>query len=370
MGCWLGLVGQGADTTRLGVALGLLAWTVLIVLAFLEGMGFRILSLSVVGIHVRFLVAIPLMFLCETWVIPRMTEFSNYLVRSGLVPTDSLPTLAIEIRRVTRLKDSWLAEGLFVFFAFALPLMEMIVPLASRTGSWVTVLKLAGSRLPLATGWYLGFCLPLFRFLLLRWVWRLGIWWYFLWRVQKLDLRMFPTHSDSTAGLGYLDIVHENFAPLIVAISAIISAQFAEEIYSGTMAFEALYAWGPIVILLIAALFIAPLFMFCNKLWICRVNGMREYMTMATHYVNAFDTKWIRNQAASGESQLGSADLQSLADLTNSVNIVRGMRWIPISRRLTMQLSAAAIVPLLPLIFLKYPVDRVVVKLFQMLTGL
>ena len=93
-------------------------------------------------------------------------------------------------------------------------------------------------------------------------------------------------------------------------------------------------------------------------------------MGMASRYVNHFDRKWIRHDNPSGESLLGTADMQSLADLTNSVNVVREMRLIPAGRRILLTLSACTIMPLLPLVLLKYPVDQLVVQLFKTITGL
>jgi len=370
LGCRLGLVRGGTNTFRLGVALGLLAWGVLMLLALLQGFGHKVFSLAVIGVHVRLLVAIPLFFVCETWVVPRMAEFVRNIVRSGLVPETELPALASDIRRVGRMKDSWLAEVLFLILAFTWPLIGTVGDLQGKTGNWASILAQAGGRITLINGWYLMFCLPLFRFLMFRWLWRLGLWWYFLRRVEKLKLLLIPTHSDGTAGLGYLEVVQEHFIPLALAISAVFSASFAEGIFSGTMAFETLYRLIPMVLLLVAVLFIGPLFTFSPKLWVCRVTGLNEYMVMAHHYVDAFDRKWIRDEQASGESQLGTSDIQSLADLTNSVNVVRGMRWIPVGQRLMMGLAVSVIVPLLPLSFLKYPVDQLAVRLFQMLTGL
>jgi hypothetical protein len=86
--------------------------------------------------------------------------------------------------------------------------------------------------------------------------------------------------------------------------------------------------------------------------------------------VTAFDRKWIRDEKASGEAQLGTADLRSLADLTTSVNVVRGMQWIPASRTLVTAIVASAILPFLPLLLLRYPIDRLAARLFQALTGL
>ena len=370
LGCRLGLVRGTTNTVWLGLALGLLAWGVLVLLAILQGFGLKVFSLAVIGVHVRLLVAIPLFFACETWVGPRMAEFVRNIVRSGLVPETELPALASAIRRVGRLKDCWPAEVLFLLAVFAAPVIESFVQLPGSTGNWTSILDQAGGKLTWIHGWYLVFCLPLFRFLMLRWLWHLSLWWFFLWRVKKLDLHLIPTHPDSAGGLGYLEVVQEHFTPLAAAISAVFSASFAEGIFSGTMAFETLYRLIPMVLLLNAVLFLGPLFLFSAKLWICRITGWSEYMRMASRYVNNFDRKWIRGENASGESLLGTPDMQSLADLTNSVNVVRNMRIIPAGQRLMVQLAASAILPLLPLAFLKYPVADLAARLFQMLTGL
>jgi hypothetical protein len=370
LGCRLGLVRQGTNTVRMGVALGLFTWGVLSLLRLLEGSGSRLFALVVIGAPIRLLVAIPLFFLCETWVGLQMAEFSRYAVRSRLVRETSLPKLASDIRLVGRLNDSWLAELLFLVAALVLPLVELTAIVPGSTASWVLTMHLSGGRLSWADCWYLGFCLPLFRFLIFRWLWRLSLWWYFLWRLEKLELRLMPTHSDGAAGLGYLNVVHEAFGPLILAISAVCSAGFAEDISSGAMTFDSLYSSIPVVLLLNAALFIGPLFIFTRKLYICRWTGLSEYMAMASRYVNAFDSKWIRDEQATGESQLGTADLQSLADLTNSVNVVRGMHAVPFSRRLVVDHAVCVIVPLLPLVFLKYPISQVAAQLFHSLSGL
>jgi hypothetical protein len=371
LGCQLGLVREGTNTVWLGIALGLLAWGVLMLLALLQGVGHKIFSFAIIGIHVRLLLAIPLFFLCETLVAPRMAEFVRNIISSGLVSEAEMPALASDIRRIGRMKDSWLAEALFLLAAFTVPLIGMFANLpVGRTGSWVSILEQAGGKFTWVNGWYLVFCLPLFRLLMLRWLWHLGLWYYFLWRVEKLKLRLMPTHPDGAAGLGYLEVVQEHFIPLVLAISAVLSASFAEDISSGTMVFEVLYHLIPVVLLLNAVLFICPLLIFFRKLWVCRVTGLNEYMVMAHRYVDAFDRKWLRDESATGESQLGTADMQSLADLTNSVNVVRHMRLIPASRRIMMELAVSAMLPLLPLFLLKYPVTELAEKLFKILSGL
>jgi hypothetical protein len=368
LGCRMGLVRDGTNTVRLGVALALSVWPVLIVLALVQGVGEKIFSLGVIGGHVRFLVAVPLLFICETGVFPRMSEFVREIVKSGMVPKAELPELASLIRRVVRLNDSWISEALFFLVVFALPLIGPVAEVAAKMGNWGNFSEQGEGRL-YGVGWYHGICLPLFRFLLMRWLWRLGLWWYFLWRVAKFPLRLVATHPDRAGGLGFLELVQDHFAPLTVAIGAVYSASFAEAISTGTMPFEALGRLVPIVLGMVALLFVCPLFLFSSKLWLCRVNGWSDYMAMASRYVDAFDRRWVLDETATGESQLGTSDLQSLADLGNSMNVVQGMRLIPTSRRLVLGTVGFVLLPMLPLLLLKYPIDQLAAKLLQTLTG-
>src|SRR5206468_369942 len=104
---------------------------------------------------------------------------------------------------------------------------------------------------------------------LLRWLWRLALWCYFLWRVSRLELRLVPTHPDRAGGLGYLEFVHTGFAPLILALSAVQSASLAQDIVWGRMTFDAIYPSVAFVLIADAVLFLGPLYIFSRKLRKC-----------------------------------------------------------------------------------------------------
>ncbi|MDP2784787.1 MAG: hypothetical protein Q8O38_09390 [Sulfurimicrobium sp.] len=367
-GCRLGLVHGGTNTVALGLALGLIPWGVLVVLAVIESVGQQLFSLSAIGGHVRLLVLIPLFFLCESAVDPRVTAFVGTIVRSGVVPENALPALESAIARIVRWKDSWLPEAMCLLAAVLLSLIGTHMQLPGATATLEAGRAL--SDLPLVGQWYWIVCLTLFRFLMFRWLWRLGLWCYFLWRVSRLQLKLVPTHPDYAAGLGCLEVVQTHFTPLILAISAIQSASLAEEISRGAVAFEAIYPALALVLAVDAVLFLGPLFIFAPKLWACRIKGLSDYMEFASSYVNGFDQKWLGAGAHAREPLLGTADLQSLADLGNSINIVRNMRWVPMSLRLVKDFALAALLPILPLYLLKYPVAELAEKFFSRLTGL
>lgn len=367
LGVRWGLVRNGTNTVALGFAIGGLVWIVLVALAFLTGNSRRLSSLAVIGAHVRLLVVIPLFFLGESWVAPRWTTFVNMIASSGVVPKNVLPSLNSEVARITRWKDSWVPDALCFLVAVGGSLIAPHLPLHGATANYDARLDTPLSADEL---WYWFVCLTVFRFLILRWLWRLGLWSYFLWRVAKLKLHLVPTHPDCTAGLGYLQVVHMHFIPLVVAISAVQAASFAEEISTGRIPFEAIYPAVALILVADAVLFLGPLLIFTPKLWAAEVAGRRDYMDLAQTYVSAFERKWVRPENAPEEPLLGTSDLQSLADLANSVNVVRNVRWVPIGKGLLIGLAIAALAPLLPLLLLQHPIGELTQKFFIRLTGL
>src|SRR5208283_602071 len=129
----VGLVRQGENAFALGLALGLLSWSILLALALSEGVGHKFFSLSVIAAHVRLLLAIPLLFLCESLLDSRLREFVSLIVRSGVVPKNTLPALETEIARTNRWRDSWLPEAICLLATMLLTLFAAQLHLSGKT---------------------------------------------------------------------------------------------------------------------------------------------------------------------------------------------------------------------------------------------
>jgi len=100
--------------------------------------------------------------------------------------------------------------------------------------------------------------------------------------------------------------------------------------------------------------------------WACGVTSSG----VCRDYVRDFDQKWLKAKSRPQQSPLGTADLQSLADLGNGVNVVRAMRLAPMSARLVQDLLIVAVLPMLPLLLFKYPIADLMQKFFSSLVGL
>ena len=84
-------------------------------------------------------------------------------------------------------------------------------------------------------------------------------------------------------------------------------------------------------------------------------------------YTQSFDKKWIQGQVAEPEVLLGTADIQSLADLGNSYEIISEMKIVPVNRRIALGLLGAAVAPILPLLLFRFSLEDLFLKILNML---
>jgi len=100
---------------------------------------------------------------------------------------------------------------------------------------------------------------------------------------------------------------------------------------------------------------LAPLLVFSPRLARTKRIGLLEYGGLAQRYVRDFDEKWLRDRAATDEQLIGSGDIQSLADLGNSFEIVKGMKPVPFGKDTLLQLAVISLAPVAPLVLTMIP---------------
>jgi hypothetical protein len=166
-------------------------------------------------------------------------------------------------------------------------------------------------------------------------------------------------------GLGFLSSTVVALAPLLAAHGTLLAGTIAGRIfYEGTTLPEFTIELAVVVGFLLLVV-LGPLLLFAPHLAEARRFGLREYGTLAQRYVREFDDKWLRGGAAPGEPLVGSADIQSLADLGNSFEIVRGMRVVPFTRDTVLQLVAITVLPIAPLVLTMVPLEELLKRLLQ-----
>jgi hypothetical protein len=209
--------------------------------------------------------------------------------------------------------------------------------------------------------------LPVFQFLLIRWYFRIFMWARFLWQVSRIELRLVPTHPDRLGGLGFLAGTVHAFTVLAVAHGALLAGGLASRIFFVDASLLDYKIEIALLVVYMVCLVFGPLLVFAPQLAQAKRLGLREYGKLAERYVREFDAKWLRGGAPADEPLVGSGDIQSLADLNNSFEVVRTMRIAPVTRDAVFRLAAAVLVPIVPLALTIMPLEELVKKLFGIL---
>ena len=354
------------------IVISLFAWLPLLVLSAVEG---HVLGGTVaipflldVEAHIRFLVAMPLLIIAELVVYRRMRPLVQQFRERNLIPESAMTRFEGAIESAFRLRNSVLAEVLLIAFVYGVGILiiwRQYVALDAAT--WYAIPSAEGSKLSLAGMWYCYVSLPLFQFLLIRWYFRLFIWARFLWQISHIELSLVPTHPDRVGGLGFLANTVFAFTLLAVAHGALVAGQIANRVFFVGATLPDFKAEIAVVLILMLCAVLGPLLVFAPQLAQAKRKGLREYGTLAQRYVREFDRKWLRGGAPADEPFVGSADIQSLADLGNSYEVVRTMRIAPITRDAVVGLAAATLVPIVPLLLTMMPLEELLKKLFAIL---
>jgi hypothetical protein len=351
------------------IVISLFAWLPLLILSVLGGRAWgdavRVPFLTDIEVHVRLLLALPLLILAELVVHQRMRPVARQFLDRGLIPESSRARFDAAMASAVRLRNSVAAEVLLIAFVYVVGILYVWPRyFALNVGTWYAVLPTGGGRQLSAAGWWFVFLsLPLFQFILFRWYFRLFVWMRFLWQVTRCELSLVPTHPDRAGGLGFLSGTVVAFAPVLLAHGVLLSGLIADRIFFHGATLTDFKVQVVVIVAFLLIIVLGPLLLLMPHLAAARRVGLREYGTLAQRYVREFDDKWLRGGAPADEPLVGSSDIQSLADLGNSYELVRSMRAVPFTRDVVVQLAVITLLPVVPLLL-------TMVSLEELLKGL
>jgi hypothetical protein len=355
------------------IVLSLFAWLPLLLLSVLEGHvpagSVPVPFLRDIEVHIRFLVAMPLLIGAEFLVHSRMRPLARQFQERRLVSDSDIPRFDAAVASAARLRNSWIVELTLLALVYGVGVLFVWRHhVALDAATWYGTPTSTGRfHLSLAGRWFAYVSMPVFQFLLIRWYLRVFIWARFLWQVSRIQLHLVPTHPDRVGGLGFLGILTSAFVPLALAHGALLAGLIADRILfakAGLLDFKGEIAVVVVFMLLLA---LGPLLLFAAQLAEVKRTGLREYGTLAQRYVRDFDGKWLRGGAPADEPLVGSADIQSLADLGTGFDVVGTMSYAPITKDAVIQIVGATLAPIAPLVLTMMPLEQLVKTLARVL---
>ncbi|WP_024297541.1 hypothetical protein [Methylomicrobium lacus] len=367
----------GLTTDALGLVkrrlifFSLLTWLPLLVLSLLNGEALggaiKVPFVYDVDVHVRFLLALPLLLVAELAVHQRIRLVVRQFTERGIVPARSLLEFEAIIGSAMRLRNSIVIEVLLIVLVFTAMHYLWSSQMALESATWYAAIVDGHRHYSLAGYWYAYVSIPIFQFLLARWYFRIFIWVRFLWQVSRLELHLVPTHPDRAAGLGFLGGSAAAFVPLLLSQGALLAGLISNYIfYEG----KTLLDFKPeivVAVIFVLLLVLGPLCVFAPRLAQAKRQGLLEYGALANRYVREFDDKWLRGGASLDEPLVGSGDIQSLNDMAGSFEVVQTMRPFPFSKTAVLQTTIALLAPLLPLTLTMISLEELIKRLVGIL---
>lgn len=365
----VGLIRRNAPFTIRNAALAaLLTWVPLLILSAMKGTAVGhtvpVPFLRDFSAYTRFLLTIPLLLVAEIILGPRIAEAAEHFITSGIIEERDFQRFEEAVESGLRSRDSVIAEVVITLAAYVIAITAFNVT-AVHVSTWYAIRTGTGVSLTWAGWWLILACVPLLQFLLLRWLWRLFLWFQFLGRICKIDVQLFPTHPDQAGGVGFVGEIQRFFGILLFAYSIAVTGVMADEIVYDKVSLTH-FAPAIVMYVVIALLIIlAPLAVFTGRLLKTKRRGLHEYGALATSYTGSFHRKWIWHQAQHREPLLGTSDIQSLADLGNSYAFIQHTNGLPIDPRTLIHLVVASLLPMTPLLLTVMSPKEVVQLVFK-----
>ena len=353
------------------LVISLFTWLPLLLLSVLAGDAIggviKVPFFYDVDVHVRFLLALPLLLVAELVVHQRIRLIVRQFVERGIVSPQARPEFEAIISSAMRLRNSMVIEVVLIVLVLTAGHYYWSSLVVLESATWYAAIVDGHHQYSPAGYWYAFVSIPVFQFLLVRWYFRIIIWARFLWQVSRLDLHLVPTHPDRAAGLGFLGGSAAAFMPLLLAQGALLAGQIANRIFYGG---QTLLNFKPeivAVVVFLLLLVLGPLCVFAPRLAQAKRRGLLEYGALASRYVDGFDQKWLRGGAPLDEPLVGSGDIQSLNDLAGSFEVVKSMRPFPFDKTVLLQTAVAALLPVLPLALTMISLEDIVKRLVGIL---
>lgn len=343
------------------VLLALATWAPLLVASSAEG---AVLDhpgafLRDVGIHVRLLVALPLLVFAARPIGERLRGALRYLDDAGLIDPEARPRVGEIVGGVRALRRSFITHAALVLVvaAISLPLPWMAPPVPT----WSHPAATFDSPGPLSiAGWIdVLWSSAIYRLLVARWLLELLLWFVLLARLARLPLRTSALHHDRLGGLGVVADAHDAFAWVLFALSSGLAARLASHVALTND--DGFSHWPTVVAYCVVAPlpFLAPMLVFVAPLERSRRRVLSALSGAIAGQAGSFAEQYLAPGPGRRSIATGAEEVMILADIGPTFERVYAVWGAPFRREHYLWLFAAGALPMVGFFLGSVPSEEV-----------
>lgn len=366
----LGLIPQnGLGIIRRAVFYALLAWLPVAIWAMTAGRAFPgTISeplLQHFGIHVRFLVAVPIMIIGESLAHKLTIRLIPHFLGSGLVPEEHREDFRNILLSVIRLRNSTVP---WVVILTVIVSWLIIEPPHNQIHEliWANVGQPAHFDLGFGGWWLIYIARPIFAVFLFAWLWRLILFFILLKRIARLPLSIVPTHPDRAGGLGFLEKLPSAFSLYAFALSAVFSSRLAHEVVYHGVHVQSLKIISGVFLIVVLLLCLSPLMVFVPTLATAKRRALLEYGALVGNHGRQVRRRWILQETID-DPLLDAPEVGPVADTLALYEAVTRMRPVPIGKSAILAIAIPTAIPILALFSIEIPVKDILIRIVSTL---
>jgi hypothetical protein len=356
---------QGLGIGRRAVFFALVTWLPIVVWAYFvrppTAAGEPLLKHF--GVQVYCLVAIPLLIVAQGIAHKITTRFLPWFIKSGVVAEEKRARLVEIVHGIVRLRGAIAPWVVIAGVVIAWTAMGSVLQDADDV-NWASEPSASGGAHIGFGGWWFFFVArPIYIVLLLGWLWRLVLLTLLFRRIARLGLDLVPSHPDRAGGLGFVERFATIFAPVALAISAVLSAHWAHDVVYHDLPVKAINAPAVVFVIVVVAVFLIPFVAFIGPLAASKKRAELEYGALVGEHGRLVRRRWILKEKIADDELIRAPEIGPVADAITLFESVERMRSVPIGKRAVIALGLPALIPILLVVAIKVPIRQILGKL-------
>lgn len=316
------------------------------------------------GVHVRCLLAIPLLVLAEGMLNNVVKHIVSSFITSGTVPPGERPAFDRTLEDLRRMRDASLPWVLVIGLALAWMLVDRPDP-KEDTMAWATA---GDGGLGFGGWWFAYVARPIFMAMVLGWLWRMVLLAVWYWRVGKLDLSLVPSHPDRTGGIAFVEKLPGAYMLVSLAISSVVVSRWAHLITQHDATLESFKLPAATLLALWTLLALLSLLALAPKLFVTRKGALHAYSALVGEQGRLVHRRWILHEAVDDAPILDAPEIGPVADAASMYDAVKRMRIVPIGKTAMIKILLPVVVPMVVVAALQIPLKTMLLDLLKALT--
>jgi hypothetical protein len=313
------------------------------------------------SIWARFVIAVPLLILAAPMADERLWRAIKHL--QGLVDETDRERFEGVLAQMRRWRDANTPELLLFVGSVGAAYVIPVLGLADATSDW----RGSAGAMSFAAIWLQWVAMPVIRFLVLLWMWRLLLWTVLLFRFSRFRLDLHAAHPDLRGGLAFLGYAQTAFLVLPLVGGITLAGTLSMDIqYFGVALKNLRFVMGGYIVLGVV-LMATPLLLLMPRLAALKRTSLLAYGALGTDCAEGFEDKWLGRARGGAAPILEAGDSSALCDLTGVYATVSNMATIPLQRFILIQFVIASALPMLPVVLMTMPINELLAKIFSAL---